>query len=78
MEGLRSLNVTLAGIVANRVGSEDDDGYYGYGLVPLDSALGVAADRLRTVSYGKERPLDPTDTERAYSVNRRAHFSVSR
>jgi peptidoglycan-associated lipoprotein len=39
--------------------------------------LGVAAERLRTVSYGKERPLDPADTEQAYSINRRAHFAVS-
>jgi len=40
-------------------------------------SLGVAADRLRTVSYGKERPLDPGNTEAAYALNRRAHFSVS-
>ena len=40
-------------------------------------SLGVAADRLRTVSYGKERPLDPSATEQAYTANRRAHFSVS-
>ena len=41
-------------------------------------SLGVAADRLRTVSYGKERPLDPLNSEAAYSRNRRAHFVVSR
>jgi len=41
-------------------------------------SLGVAPDRLRTVSYGKERPLDPRTTEEAYAVNRRVHFSVSR
>jgi peptidoglycan-associated lipoprotein len=40
-------------------------------------SLGVAPERLRTVSYGKERPLDPADTEEAYAKNRRAHFSVS-
>ena len=40
-------------------------------------SLGVASDRLRTVSYGKERPLDPGTTEPAYAANRRAHFSVS-
>lgn len=40
-------------------------------------SLGVAPERLRTVSYGKERPLDPSDTEEAYAKNRRAHFSVS-
>lgn len=41
-------------------------------------SLGVAADRLRTVSYGKERPLDPLSNESAWSRNRRAHFVVSR
>lgn len=40
-------------------------------------SLGVAPERLRTVSYGKEQPLDPTDSEAAYAKNRRAHFSVS-
>lgn len=40
-------------------------------------SLGVAPDRLRTVSYGKERPLDPADTPAAYAKNRRAHFAVS-
>jgi peptidoglycan-associated lipoprotein len=40
-------------------------------------SLGVAPERLRTVSYGKERPLDPSDTEEAFAKNRRAHFSVS-
>ncbi|HVR71902.1 MAG TPA: peptidoglycan-associated lipoprotein Pal [Vicinamibacteria bacterium] len=41
-------------------------------------SLGVAADRLQTVSYGKERPLDPLNSEAAYSRNRRAHFVVRR
>ena len=41
-------------------------------------SLGVATDRLKTVSYGKERPLDPLNSEAAYSRNRRAHFVVSR
>ena len=41
-------------------------------------SLGVAAERLRIVSYGKERPLDPGNTEAAYARNRRAHFAVYR
>ena len=41
-------------------------------------SLGVEAGRLSTVSYGKERPLDPSSTESAYAKNRRAHFAVSR
>ena len=35
------------------------------------------ADRLRTVSYGKEFPFDPTHTESAWSKNRRAHFVLT-
>jgi len=42
------------------------------------ASLGVAADRLRTTSYGKERPLDPGHDEAAWARNRRAHFAVSR
>ena len=41
-------------------------------------SLGVAAERLRIVSYGKERPLDPGNDEAAWARNRRAHFAVSR
>jgi peptidoglycan-associated lipoprotein len=42
------------------------------------ASLGVAADRLRTTSYGKERPIDPGHDESAWARNRRAHFAVSR
>jgi peptidoglycan-associated lipoprotein len=41
-------------------------------------SLGVASDRLHTVSLGKERPLDTSGTEAAFAKNRRAHFVVSR
>jgi peptidoglycan-associated lipoprotein len=41
-------------------------------------SLGIAAERLRVVSYGKERPLDPGPGEAAWARNRRAHFAVSR
>lgn len=37
-------------------------------------SLGVAADRLSTISYGKEKPLVNGDTEEAYAKNRRANF----
>ena len=36
--------------------------------------LGVNADRISTLSYGKERPIDPGHTEAAWSKNRRDHF----
>jgi peptidoglycan-associated lipoprotein len=41
-------------------------------------SLGVAADRVRAVSLGKERPLDPGHDEAAWAKNRRDHFAVSR
>jgi len=40
-------------------------------------SLGIPAERLRTVSYGKEFPFDPARTEEAFAKNRRAHFVVT-
>jgi peptidoglycan-associated lipoprotein len=40
-------------------------------------SLGMPADRLRTVSYGKEFPFEPGHDEAAWSKNRRAHFVVT-
>jgi len=40
-------------------------------------SIGISADRLRTVSYGKEFPFDPGHDESAWSKNRRAHFVVT-
>jgi peptidoglycan-associated lipoprotein len=35
---------------------------------------GVSGDRLFTVSFGKERPIDPNAGESAYAKNRRVQF----
>ena len=40
-------------------------------------SLGISADRLRTVSYGKEFPFDPGHDDSAYAKNRRAHFVIT-
>jgi len=40
-------------------------------------SLGLPADRLRTVSYGKEFPFDPGHDEAAFAKNRRAHFVIT-
>ena len=40
-------------------------------------SLGISADRLRTVSYGKEFPFDPAHTEAAWAKNRRAQFVLT-
>jgi len=37
--------------------------------------LGVAADRLKTISYGKERPQCTEATEECWQKNRRAHLA---
>ena len=39
--------------------------------------LGIAAQRVRTVSYGKEFPFDPAHDDRAWAQNRRAHFVIT-
>ncbi|MES3037282.1 MAG: peptidoglycan-associated lipoprotein Pal [Bdellovibrionota bacterium] len=38
---------------------------------------GVPASRVSTISYGKERPLDPSENEAAWAKNRRANFVPS-
>jgi peptidoglycan-associated lipoprotein len=38
---------------------------------------GVDTKRISTISYGKERPLDPGHNEEAWAKNRRDHFVVT-
>jgi peptidoglycan-associated lipoprotein len=38
--------------------------------------LGVAPDRIKTISYGKERPQCTEQDETCYQKNRRAHFAA--
>ena len=40
-------------------------------------SLGIGADRLRTVSYGKEFPFDAGHDDAAFAKNRRAHFVIT-
>ena len=39
--------------------------------------LGIDAGRISTISYGKERPVDPGHNEAAWAKNRRAAFTVT-
>jgi peptidoglycan-associated lipoprotein len=39
-------------------------------------SLGITSDRISTISYGEERPLDPSNNEEAWAKNRRAHIVV--
>jgi peptidoglycan-associated lipoprotein len=35
---------------------------------------GIAADRIRTISYGKERPFCTDENEQCWQQNRRGHL----
>ena len=58
-QGTREYNLALGGRRANAA----RDYLIGQGVSP---------DRLRTISYGKERPIQVCSTEECYSQNRRA------
>jgi peptidoglycan-associated lipoprotein len=40
-------------------------------------AHGVPAGRITTISYGKERPIDPGHDEQAWARNRNAHTAIT-
>ena len=40
-------------------------------------SLGIGADKVKTVSYGKEFPFDAGHDDAAWSKNRRAHFVIT-
>jgi len=40
------------------------------------AACGINPDRLFTISYGEEQPVDPGHNEAAYAKNRRVHFKI--
>ncbi len=42
------------------------------------TSLGISADRMETVSYGKERPFCSASTEECYQQNRRAHIIMGK
>jgi peptidoglycan-associated lipoprotein len=39
-------------------------------------SFGIPVNRISTISYGKERPLDPDHNEEAWAKNRRDHFII--
>jgi peptidoglycan-associated lipoprotein len=38
--------------------------------------LGVSGDRIKTISYGKEKPFCTEENEKCWQQNRRAHFTL--
>jgi peptidoglycan-associated lipoprotein len=85
-EALRSILNDFPGAVIIVEGHCDERGSAEYNLALGDrrgasaraflEALGVEADRLRTISYGKERPQCTDSTEACWQKNRRVHFSA--
>ena len=51
---------------------------YGFGLIELEIELGVPPDRITTISYGEENPIDPRHCEEAWAKNRRDEFKLIR
>jgi peptidoglycan-associated lipoprotein len=37
---------------------------------------GISAERIKIISYGKERPFCSADNEACWQQNRRAHFAL--
>lgn len=40
-------------------------------------AQGVSASRIETISFGKEKPIDPGTTEEAWAKNRNGHTAIT-
>lgn len=77
---------TIPGALITIEGNSDERGTNEYNLAlgerrAINSRqylinLGIAAERMRTLSYGEERPLFLGQDEDAYSMNRRVDFVV--
>lgn len=69
-------------------GHSDERGSAGYNLVLGETraaaakkyllVLSIGTERISTVSYGEERPVDPAKTEAAWAKNRRCEFHIIR
>jgi peptidoglycan-associated lipoprotein len=85
-DALKSILADFTGAVISIEGHCDERGSAEYNLGLGDRRsnaakdylvqMGVGADRLKTVSYGKERPQCTDSNESCWQQNRRAHFSA--
>jgi peptidoglycan-associated lipoprotein len=75
----QTVNVQIAGDCDER-GTEEYNVALGsrraYAAESYLAAKGVAANRMTTISYGKDRPISPGSTEEAWAQNRNAITSV--
>lgn len=86
IEGLRAILRDFPNAVISVEGHCDDRGSAEYNLGLGDrrataakeflTQAGVAGDRLRTISYGKEKPQCTEENESCWQRNRRVHFSA--
>ena len=42
------------------------------------TSLGIGADRMQTISYGKEKPFCTMSNVECWNQNRRAHFTMAK
>jgi peptidoglycan-associated lipoprotein len=85
-DGLKRISSDFAGAVITVEGHCDERGSAEYNLGLGDRRataakdfmvqLGVAGDKLKTISYGKERPVCTESNEDCWQRNRRAHFTA--
>lgn len=85
-EALRQIFQSYPDAIVNIEGHCDERGSAEYNLGLGDRRataakeflvqLGVPADKLQTISYGKERPVCTESNESCWQRNRRAHFSA--
>jgi peptidoglycan-associated lipoprotein len=85
-EALKKIFADFPGATVNVEGHCDERGSAEYNLGLGDRRataarefliqLGVPGDRLKTISYGKERPVCTESDESCWQRNRRAHFSA--
>jgi peptidoglycan-associated lipoprotein len=47
------------------------------GVQKFLTGQGIAKDRISVISFGKEKPVDPSENEAAYAKNRRGNFVVT-
>lgn len=74
-----NFSVTIEGHADERGSAEYNIGLGDRRAAAVRDALvgmGIAGDKLKTVSYGKERPVCTDPSEDCYARNRRAHFSA--
>jgi peptidoglycan-associated lipoprotein len=86
-EALRAIFAEFPAAVVVLEGHCDERGSAEYNLALGDNraasarayleALGVPADHLKTISYGKERPQCTESMESCWQINRRVHFSAA-